>query len=39
MEKLRSFKKCEVFLTLKQDLAKVRKHPHLIAWRYSICKV
>lgn len=27
MQELRSFKKCEVFLSLKRDLAKVRYHP------------
>ena len=39
MEKLRSFRKHEVFLTLKQDLAKVHDYSHLIALHDPICTV
>ena len=39
MEELRSFKKREGFLILKQDLAKVRDRFHLITWQNYICKV
>ena len=39
MEELRSFRKREIFLTLKQDLANVCEHPQLITWQCFICKV
>lgn len=37
MQELRSFWKCEVFLTLRRDLAKVYNHPRLFINLYKTC--